>query len=490
MMSASKVLFFLCLSFVAGIFLESFTKIPQLFVWGILIFGVVLVCLPFLSKKIGFTAGFCILFLVLGILRMQISGFEIANDKVSQFNGKGQVVLAGPVSDEPDVRDTSQKLKVKIKNSIVLVTTKKYPEYKYLDQIKITGKLEAPVNTESFDYKNYLLKDHIYSVINFPKIELVSGKHQYNVFSYFYEKILYFKQRMSDSMHANFLPPHSLILEGIILGNNKNMTQDLRDKLNVTGLRFLTAISGVHVVILSAILISFIMFLGLGRIQAFYFSIIFIWLYIVITGFTASGIRAATMGSIFIFAGALGRQNTSSRTICLAGALMLLQNPLLLIYDIGFQLSFVACLGIIYLKPAISYLLKIIFRDKLKELLDIVSVTLTAQIFTLPLMIYNFGTISLVSPITNILILPVMPWILSFGFLFSILGAVSKFFGWIFFIPCWILMSYFLKVMDFFSQPYMAKSISNVSWIWLLLAYFTIGIITKFLNKKYSKSFL
>jgi competence protein ComEC len=208
------------------------------------------------------------------------------------------------------------------------------------------------------------------------------------------------------------------------------------------------------------------------------------------TGFSASGIRAATMGSIFIFSGALGRQNTSSRTIVLAAALMLLQNPLLLTYDIGFQLSFMASMGIIYFKPLVSGFLRILFKEKLTEISDIISVTISAQVFTLPLMVYDFGVMPLVAPITSILILPVLPWILSFGFMFSILGIFSKFLGWIFYIPCWILITYFLKIVDLFSQPWMARTITNISWIWILVCYFIIGFIVWFFNKRYSQNFL
>ena len=496
-MSPSKALFFLCVSFTVGILLESLVKIPQILLWAFLLLGIFLICSGFLPRgkkplilNFAIILGFCALFFVLGILRVQISEFNIVNDKLSKLNGKGQVVLTGIINDEPDIRDTSQKLEVKVGDSVVLVTAKRYPEYNYLDKIKITGKLEAPMVTDDFNYKNYLLKDGIYSVMNFAKIDSVSTKHRYNLFSYSYEKILFVKQKLEQSIQDNFLPPHSLILDGIIFGNNKNMTQDLRGKLNIAGLRFLTAISGVHVIILSAILISLLMFLGLSRIQSFYSSIFIIWFYIVITGFTTSGIRAAIMGSIFIVAGALGRQNTSSRTIVLAAALMLLQNPLLLIYDVGFQLSFMACLGIIYLKPSLNFLLKILFKDKLRELSDMISVTFAAQIFTLPIMIFNFGTISLAAPITSILILPVMPAILSFGFLFSIFAAISKFLGWIFYVPTWLLITYFLKVMDIFSEPWMAKTITNVSWIWILLEYLTIGFFTWLLNKKFSQKFV
>lgn len=489
-MSPSKVLFFLCVSFVSGVFLESIIKIPHIFLWIFLFVNIFVISFSFLINKDRLAIfGFCLLLLILGILRVQIAEFNIANDELSKLNGKGVVVLTGIINDEPDVRDTSQKLEVKVGNSVILVTTNRYPEYNYLDKIKLTGKLESPVVYDDFNYKDYLLKDGIYSVMSFAKIEKL-GKGRATALSFVYGKILSVKHRLEQAVQDNFLPPHSLILEGIIFGNNKNMTQDLRDKLNNTGLRFLTAISGVHVVILSAILISLLLFLGLRRPYAFSFSIILIWIYIVLTGLTTSGIRAGIMGSIFIFAGVLGRQNTSSRTIVLAATLMLLSNPLLLIYDVGFQLSFMACLGIIYLKPMISFLLKKVFKDNFRELLDIISITFTAQIFTLPIMIFNFGTISFVSPITNILILPFMPAILSFGFLFSIFASVSKILGYIFYLPIYFLISYFLKVMDIFSASWMSKAITDVSWVWLLVSYLIIIFFTWLLNKKYHREFL
>src|SRR3989344_9404100 len=133
-MSPSKILFFLSISFIAGIFLESVIKIPRFFIWGTLVMGALLILLSLFVKKISCVFGFCILFLVLGLLRIQISEFNIANDKLSKFNGKGMVEMTGIISNEPDVRDAYQKMKVKVGESAVLITTNKYPEYKYLDK--------------------------------------------------------------------------------------------------------------------------------------------------------------------------------------------------------------------------------------------------------------------------------------------------------------------------------------------------------------------
>ncbi|MCX6718120.1 MAG: ComEC/Rec2 family competence protein [Candidatus Staskawiczbacteria bacterium] len=503
-MSPSKILFFLCISFVVGIFLESVIKIPQIFVCGFLVLGIAITLGsqifsaaqpvfpdPFASKKFAASLlGFCLLVFAIGVLRVQISEFNIANDKLSKFNGKGQITLTGTISNEPDVRDTSQMIKVKIENSTVLVTAKRYPEYKYLDKINLIGKLETPMVAENFNYKNYLMKDHIYSVMAFPKIEVVSIKHQHNIFSYLYEKILFYKQKIRDSIQHNFSPPQSSILKGTILGDNGAMTSDLKSKLNITGLRHVIAVSGTHIVILSSIIMSLLSFAGFRKGRAFYIAIIFICIFIILTGLPSSGIRAGIMGGLYLLAQKLGRQSNASRVIITACAVMLLINPLLLLYDVGFQLSFLAVMGLIYIEPFIKLLIKKIAKDRAKEFVSIVSTTFAAQIFTLPIMIYNFGNISYVSPITNLLVLPIVYWLMVFGFLASIVGIFSNVLAWILSVPCWILLTYFVKVIDLFSQPWMAKSITNVSWIWVLASYLIIGFAVWLLNKKYSKNFL
>jgi competence protein ComEC len=489
-MSPSKILFFLCISFILGIFIESIIKVPQILLWVFLFVDfLAIIIFLFIKRDILTVLGFCLLFLIIGVIRVQISEFNIENDKLSKINGKGQITLEGTISNEPDVRETSQMLKVKVLDSTVLVTTKRYPEYSYLDKIKITGKLEVPMVADDFNYKNYLMKDHIYSVMAFPKIEVFLIKHEHNIFSYIYEKILFAKQKIRESIQHNFSPPQSSILEGTILGDNGAMTKDLKDKLNITGLRHVIAVSGTHVVILSSIIMTLLLAIGLWRGQAFYIALIFIVIFIILTGLPASGVRAGIMGGLFLWAQKLGRQSVGSRVIIIACAGMLVINPLLLFYDIGFQLSFLAVMGLIYLEPFIKNLIKKVTKDKAGELVGIISTTFAAQIFTLPIMIYNFGNISFVSPITNLLVLPIVYWLMVFGFIASIIGIFSNIFGFIFSIPCWLLLTYFVKIIDIFSQPWMMKTFQNVQLFWMVILYLLIIILTWFLRKKYSKDF-
>jgi len=173
----------------------------------------------------------------------------------------------------------------------------------------------------------------------------------------------------------------------------------------------------------------------------------------------------------------LGRQSMGSRVIAMACAVMLFINPLLLFYDVGFQLSFLAVLGLIYLEPFIKRFVKF----------SIVSITLAAQVFTLPIMVYNFGNISYVSPLTNLLISPIVSPLMILGFLSSVAGAASNILGRIFSFLCWIFLTYFVKIIDFFSQPWAVGVIQNVHWIWLLTSYLAIGLFVRFLKIRYNK---
>ena len=508
----SKTLFWFCIAFIVGIGLYSLIKIPQIYIWGILFTAILMIMAHFLITQVRdghnrylVVLGFCVLFLVLGIARLQISEFNAENDKLIKFNNNPEkIILTGKIINEPDIRSSYQKLKLKINNmeSVVLVTVGSYPKYSYLDEIKVTGYLKTPPEFEDFNYKNYLLKDGIYSVMDFPKVALTSKKHTYTIFSFLYEQVVFLKEKLRSSINVNFPSPQNSMVDGIVFGNNKDMPKDLKDRFNATGLSHITAVSGGNIVVLISMLVVILLSLGLWRQQALYLSIILVWVYIILVGFPASGIRAGIMGSIFLFAQALGRQNTSSRTIVLAGSLMLLQNPLLLLYDIGFQLSFLASMGIIHViaflkvrntfkkEAALHSQLKNIFSQKLKDVTDIISITLAAQISTLPIIIYNFGTISLIAPITNFLVLPIVPFLMVFGFLASIFGIFSGFLGWVFALPCYALIFYVLKVLEVFHQPWATKSFENVDWGWFLLYYVVLMVLVWFFKKKLKPKFL
>ena len=470
-MTRSKIFFYFCLCFIFGIFISSVIGIPRLLMSGLVVLALILS----LNRKV--MIGFCLIFLVLGIWRYQISELEIKNNELRMFNDSGEVIVfTGIIAREPDVRINSQKLTVQTEKGKVLVTASKYPEYKYGDKLMVEGKMETPGVFEDFNYKDYLAKSKIYSVIYWSEIKLLD-RGNYNLI---YAKILGFKDKMRKVIYQNLSPPQSSILGAMILGDKSRMSNELKEKLSIAGVRHVTAISGMHVVILTGILMSLLLGLGFWRNQAFYFSIILISFFIIMSGLQPSSVRAGIMGGILLLSQKIGRRSVSSRIIVLAGALMLAVNPLLLTSDVGFQLSFLAAMGIIYLSKTLERWLK--FIPEFLNWRSILVMTFSAYIFTLPILIYNFGRISLIGPIVNILILPAVPLIMISGFIFTLLGMAWSSLAWILSWPVWFLLTYLFKVVDFFSQEWMALNIEETPAFWLI--YLILGYWVWYLNKK------
>ncbi len=520
-MTPSKIFLYLCLSFIIGIFISSFFN-PALTCKGgvnfspvliLIISGILLISVFWknpegkpsasygASKKLVIV-GFCLILFASGIFCHQRAELSIINNQLSIINDTEQeITLIGRVISEPDIRKTNTKLTVDVKENLgkILVTTGKYPEYQYGDELKITGELKTPIEFEDFNYKDYLAKDGIYSVMYYPAIVSFAetrsrprADENGSRLSLSYVKILGFKDKLRHTIGQNLSPPQSSILGAMILGDKSRISQELKDQWSRAGVRHITAVSGMHVAILTIILMTLLIGLGLWRQHALCLTLGIIIFFIVMTGLQPSAIRAGIMGSLLIFAQYLGRMNTSSRAIVFAAAIMLAFNPLLLKFDVGFQLSFLAMMGIIYLMPVFQNWLNPVFarNSGANFLRDILAMTLAAQVFTLPILIYNFGYVSLVAVFANILIVPVLPFVLGFGFLFALVGIISPFLAWFFSLPCWLLLSYIIETVSWFASFSWASVGLEISWIGLLISYLILGYITWHFHQKQKLKFL
>lgn len=496
-MAASKIFLCFCFSFVSGIFLSSFFEISPPALLAILISGIILISVLW-KYKTFVVMGFCILFLVLGIWRHQTTELRITNSELQKYNNiEEKITLVGTVSAEPDIREKSQKLTIKIKlaedippetEDKVLLTTNRYPEYKYGDKLKIIGKLESPSrDIDGFNYKDYLKKDGIYSVIGFPEIESVGQ----NSGSSIYKLLFSFKNKFKETSRQFISPPQEGILEALIFGDEENISQSWKEKLNITGTRHIAAVSGMNITIISFLILNFFLLLGFWRNQAFYFTIILLTLYILMIGAPASAVRAGIMAGLFLLAQYLGRASQAGRLVVFAATFMLAINPLILRLDVGFQLSFLAILGMIYLQPFFSDFLKKIPNPKFFPVRTTFSATISAQIFTLPILVYNFGYIPITSPITNILIVPFLAPITISIFIFALSGMIFSVFGWILFWPTWLALTYITTIIDQFSKlSFISVRLENVRWIWPMISYLILGFLTWRVQEKQKLKFL
>jgi len=499
-MTFSKVFLYFCLSFIIGIFLSSIFLISREFFPGLLILSILsaIFCFFLKIKRLAIFS-FCFIFAVLGAWHYQSAMGKISNNDFKKYNDKEEaLILVGVVNKEADIRDKSINLEIKSDHALinnkkiktsgkVLVTASRYPVYNYGDELEIIGELKTPMVFEEFDYKNFLAKDGIFSVMYFPEIKKIGEKKG----NFLFTGILFFKDRIRQSIYQNFSPPQSSLLGALMFGDQRRMPDWFREELNITGVSHIASISGMHIAIISAILMEFLLGLGFWRGQAFYLTVIFLILFILMVGFPASAIRAGIMGGLFLFAQKIGRKSTAFRSIVFAAVLILIANPLLLRFDVSFQLSFLAVIGLIFLDPILKKFLKIIPEKEFFNLRTMISMTFSAQVFTLPILIYNFGRISLISPLTNILVLPFIPLLTIFGFLVGLVGIVSQGLARIFSFPCWLILTYIVKTVDWLSDfSFSSLSLENVSFVWLVVFYLILIFFIRHLNEKWKMEFL
>ena len=169
-------------------------------------------------------------------------------------------------------------------------------------------------------------------------------------------------------------------------------------------------------------------------------------------GAPASATRAGVMAVILLLAQYLGRLSQATRAVIFAASLMLFLNPLLLKSDVGFQLSFLAVLGIIYFQPVLGKWLRKVPDYKIFPVRATLSTTLSAQVFTMPVLLYNFGYVPLLSPLTNILIVPFLAPLTILVFVFGISSMILWPLGYILSWPTWLALTYVVSIINFFSR--------------------------------------
>ncbi len=218
--------------------------------------------------------------------------------------------------------------------------------------------------------------------------------------------------------------PMASLAAGILLGVKGQMPSDFYQALVSTGTLHIVAASGFNVSVVLTILMR-VMLTVASRGIAILSGIMGVILYVVIAGASPSIVRAGIMGSLTIIAYYFGRSAEARRLLWISGGIMLLVNPLL-IFDIGFQLSFVATAGLLYLEPLFKKL------PTNKFLANYLYPTLAASIATLPVIWWHFGRVSWISPLVNILVLPVVPLIMGMSAL-TLLGG--QFVAWLAYVP-------------------------------------------------------
>ena len=465
-MSKSKIFIGISVSFAAGVLLTSLLDINRLIIYIGLAVGISALAIFIFSRFKGSALLALFLFIFfLGAWRLQIS---IVANQFEQFFDQHQD-MEGLVVEDTDVRTDKQLLTFQPEgfSQRVLLTTALSQEFFYGDKLAVQGKIKEPQSFDDFDYKKYLERYNVYALASYPKI-LILKNHQGNKIT---ETLLRLKHWFTGTWSKLLPEPQNSLLAGIEIGARKSLPQNVVDDFNATGVSHIIAISGYNITII-VVLINFLA-RWLGRRTSFYIGISILAAFVLITGATASVVRAAVMGFLLLIALNTGRQYSILPSLFFAAFVMLIINPRILFWDVGFQLSFAATFGIVLFVPLLEHFTaRVPSWFGIKELL---LTTLSAIVATLPLILMEFGRLSLVAPLVNLLVLPVVPLVMGLGAL-SVLPYIGPGFAF----ATGMFLKYILMVVHYFaSLPFsnVQVQISALSFFALLAADVTLYLL-------------
>ena len=364
-----------------------------------------------------------------------------------------QVVVTGMVSSYPTVADTKQRIHVTVESiqvdgskqgdvwqpveGVLRLSTGIRQRYAYGQPVRLRGRLVTPPDFEDFSYREYLARKGIHSLMYSARIDVLDGPNLGNPIL----QRIYALRANGEALLNRLLPePYAALANGMLLGIEAGIPDDLYDKFNLTGTSHVIVISGSNVALIAGVLVAFGTRI-FGRKRAVYPALLGIACYALLVGGDAAVMRAALMGGLFVYATAIGRRSTALVSLAAACWAMTLVNPLTF-WDVGFQLSSAATAGLILFSPTITSAFDTLvtkvrslhstppspnhefpfptpqspITSTLRSLIeDGLLITIAANITTLPLVVYYFGRLSLVSLLTNLLIAPVQPFIMLWG---------------------------------------------------------------------------
>lgn len=499
-MSKSKIFLWALLAFIAGVAVRSLVFVPSLVIGSLFALGVGIssagLCSVIARKffvevtplRTGETgtevAGakvmvgcFLILSFVLGIFRLELA--ERLKPNLSAFYGK-DFMLSGYISDDPKQTSFAQHLKVWVESAdgeklkhpfFIRVTTRRYPRYKIGDELRLRGVIKNPENVNNeFDYVAYLAKEDIYAVIAFPTIEKI-GEGRGNQLKIILSRIKY---AFESNLESVLPEPHGAFLKGLTLGERESIPPELTENFNRTGVTHIIALSGYNITLVATFFSGILLWLTIPFRVAFWIAVFSVSSFVILTGATPSVVRAGVMGVLLLISQREGRMYRITNALVFTGAIMIFHNPKILRFDAAFQLSFLATLGLIFLSPPIDDVLRKIWHalrrslgfvqatyifekdDNQRFILfpfrKVLAETLSAQLMVLPLLIYLFGKVSLVSPLSNLLVILAVPPSMALGFLTGAFGFVWKPLAQASAAFNWVLLEYKIRVIEFFAS--------------------------------------
>lgn len=349
------------------------------------------------------------------------------------------------------------------------------------DRLVLRSTLQQPStarNFDGFDYRRYLYQQRIHWLLSSKGMDTV--QHEPGTFQLNSVQLLRFtdhlRRMLSEKVDQVFPASSAPFMKGILIGIRDDLDPERFNQFSALGLTHIIAISGLHVSVLLGVIIWLLKRLRLTRETYLLIAICFLPPYILLTGAAPSIIRAGLMAMIGLWALRSRWRKSTMHILCLVGVVLLIWRPYY-IFDVSFQLSFIVTAFLIWGVPRLSAFLTM-FKPWLAGTL---SVTLVSQLASFPLSIYYFNQFSLLSPIANMLLIPVFSMIvypfgllaLAAGFIWEPIGiGIGSVVGWV-------------NTAAFMVIETMERWKGQLIWpspslLWIGIYYILLGVIYKF----------
>lgn len=347
------------------------------------------------------------------------------------------------------ISNKKDKCKVKIinekyRNTYLYIILKENTNIEYGDEIIFNGEFWSPQkrsNYKGFDYSNYLKTLKIYGTVNVENIKVIEKNKGNIIFKYTNKLSTKIKEKIEKSSFSN---DEKAILEGILLGDKTNISEETLNDFSESNISYILAVSGIHIsyIILAS---NFILTKLIGKHYAKPLTSVIVFIYMCIVNFTPSVVRAGITGIVLVMSNFFYRKNDVWESLGLALFIILVYNPFL-INDIGFKLSFSGTIGIVVFqktfkkwirdkidrinrkairknKRILKFSIKLV-NSKIGELIqDAIVITISATLTVMPVVLVSFNKINVSSLLISILISFVIGPIVILGLVFIILKA-------------------------------------------------------------------
>lgn len=381
-----------------------------------------------------------------------------------------KVAFTGMVSEYPDRRESQTRFAVRPEGQDFKVIVPVYDDtdLKYGDIVKVNGILTLPENFETntgkiFDYKRYLLANDTFFIIKSGAVEKVGIGGNY------ISKALFWVREKFENSLQKVLPYTDYgFMNGLLLGSKGGIDQEDTNAFIKTGTIHIVALSGFNVMIVANAFMRAIGAVAMGAL-AYVSGGIAVILFVIMAGGSATAVRAGAMAVISLFAQFSGRTYTALRALVIVSLLMLVYNPRT-IFDVSFHLSVLATFGIITLPAKIVRYFR--WVPAYKGFRELIVATASASMVVIPYIMYVMGSLSIISLVANALILPIISYLMWFGFMAGLIGLFAPTLSLPFAYIAHIGTAYIFIVVHFFAKlPFASINITNLPLVVVLAFY-------------------